>query len=120
MTNFGSRFWNFPPGSFVANTIGGFSKQADEILSSFDFVSTRDFPGSEKKKFAPDSVIMIKHLFKDKIAAHKPEFSNYIAVQFRQGENVNVISEQLVQLIKKTNLSVVFFRAGAAIGRRYF
>ena len=57
-----------------------------------------------------------ENLFKEKIAAHKPEFSSYIAVQFRSSENVAEISDALMQLVKKTNLSVVFFRAGAAPG----
>ena len=101
------------PGSFVANTIGGSSQKADDILQDFEFVSTRDFPGV-KYKFAPDSVVTIKEVLEDRIKARKPIFSNYVSVQFRSGENVDEITKQLVMLVKETNRGIVFFRAGAA------
>jgi len=104
------------PGSFVTNTIGGYAKEADEILKDFDFVSIRDYPlRTAMKKFAPDSVITIKEIFGNKILAHKPKmFSNYIAVQFRGRENVTSVVKNLREIIKATSLGIVFFRAGAA------
>ena len=101
------------PGSFVANTFGGSSIRADEILQNFEFVSTRRF-GSKLYTFAPDSVITIKEILEDKIKAHKPIFSNYVSVQFRHSENVAEITKQLVRLVNETNYGIVFFRAGAA------
>jgi len=109
------------PGSFVANSIGFLphSNVANEIVKGFDYVSTRNYPGTEFKKFAPDSVITIRENFENKILAHRPDISNYVAVQFRysnSSEMITAIAEQLVKLIKVTNLTVVFFRAGAALG----
>ena len=99
------------PGSFVTNTIGGYAKEADEILKDFDFVSIRDYPlRTAMKKFAPDSVITIKEIFGNKILAHKPKmFSNYIAVQFRGRENVTSVVKNLREIIKATSLGIVFF-----------
>ena len=104
------------PGSFVTNTIGGYTKEADDILEDFDFVSTRDYPGTTIKTFAPDSVITIKKNFEDKILAHKPNnFSRkYIAVQFRRREKqIAEIVHELLELVSTTNYGVVFFRAGS-------
>ena len=104
------------PGSFVTNTIGGYTKEADEILEDFDFVSTRDYPGTTIKTFAPDSVITIKKNFEDKVLAHKPNnFSRkYIAVQFRRREKqIAEIVHELLELVSTTNYGVVFFRAGS-------
>lgn len=103
------------PGSFVANTIGGISNASDKILADFDFVSTRDFQ-NKKYPHAPDSVISIRAILEDKINTHEPKFSNYVAVQFRDGCNVIEITRQLVMLIRETNYDIVFFRAGAAVG----
>ena len=103
-------------GSFVTNTIGGSSQQANIILAGFDFASSRDFPSTEHRIFAPDSVITIKENFEDKIKANKPAYTNYVAVQFRQSENVELITEQLVMIVENLHCGVVFFRAGAAQG----
>ena len=104
------------PGSFITNTIGGYSKQADEILEDFDFISTRDYPGTKMKTFAPDSVITIKKIFENKVLAHKQtNFSRkYIAVQFRsRGKQTAEIVHELLELVNTTNYGVVFFRAGS-------
>ena len=104
------------PGSFVTNTIGGYTKEADEILEDFDFVSTRDYPGTTIKTFAPDSVITIKKIFENKVLDHKPNnFSRkYIAVQFRRREKqIAEIVHELLELVSTTNYGVVFFRAGS-------
>ena len=104
------------PGSFVTNTIGGYKKEAAEISKDFDFVSTRDYPGTTMNTFAPDSVITIKKIFENKVLAHKPtNFSRkYIAVQFRRGEKqIAEIVHELLELVNTTNHGVVFFRAGS-------
>ena len=104
------------PGSFVTNTVGGYTKKADKILEDFDFVSTRDYLGTTMKTFAPDSVITIKKIFENEILAHKPTnfSSKYIAVQFRRRENqIAEIVHELLELVNTTNYGVVFFRAGS-------
>jgi len=103
------------PGSFAANTIGldRWNNEAEEILAGYEYVSTRNYPGRESKIFAPDSVITVNELFREKILGRgRPHTFKYIAVQFRRSTRINEIANQLAMIVKATKLGVIFFRAG--------
>ena len=112
-------------GVFVTNTIGGHVTlpDADEILHTHEYCSVRNpFGNMSWKHLVPDSVVMLKELFDDRISARRPVNSTkYIALQianwvFRSVPNVPQFAAQLIAAAQHVNASLVFFRAGAAAG----
>jgi len=109
-------------GCFVANSIGGMSADAVEVLGGYDHVSSRD--GRLSNNVAPDCAVMVRELFDDKIQDSnqaglemRDAMGDYIAVQVNKetcesfdGEVLDVVLREMERL----ELPVVLFCAGVA------
>lgn len=117
--------WFANPGVFIINSVGGGAVATEEIQKILredtDFASFRDSvpPGVPNGVIAPDSVVLVRHLFAKRVALPNDLFhgKKYVAVQFHQHatpEQRNQLAVQLVKLARAHQLDVVLFRAGAA------
>ncbi len=137
------------PKTFIANSVGGLSKPSAEFYKDFDYVSFRDEDSykrlSAKKikcNLVPDSAVMTRKFLHDNICVrdndnhildlNKRVGKDYIAVQLKsiyiEKKSSQVeMNKILHNIIKKTNLPIVFFCAGTAphhdsvkLYRKYF
>lgn len=123
------------PGIFIANSLGGFSNSGANKLKDYDFVSIRNLNSHKQATnfginalFAPDCVVLLKYFFDNTIIERDYKSKkirklqtlhskNYIAVQLNTRlilEHGQVITNQLIDIVKKINLPIVFFCAGIA------
>lgn len=139
------------PGIFVANSIGGFTNPpvSCQMFKEFNYVGYRDEKSyitatnnKIKCNLVPDSAVMTRKFLHDNICVrdndnhildlNKRVGRDYIAVQLKasyiQKKSSQVeMNKILHDIIKKTNLPIVFFCAGTAPGhdsvklyRKYF
>lgn len=117
------------PGAFVANSIGGFSQSAGNKLQDYDFVSFRNKSSqisatkhNVSSILSPDCVVLLRRMLDSTISNRViPTLDhlngNYIAIQMNSSlvrKHHKSQSLAMKNLIKKTNLPVVFFCAGIA------
>ena len=125
------------PNVFIANAVGGFSVSGANKLKEYDFVSFRNKGSYDKSldfgldcQFTPDCVVLLKHFYDKTISErtstsedikslHNLHGKDYIAVQINK-HLLNAHSGKIIQdiknVIKETQLPLVFFCAGIAPG----
>lgn len=127
------------PGVFVANSIGGLSRESLQLLEEYDYVSFRDEKshlsalkaGLSSAVLSPDCAILVKKLFDSQIQdrsfypsvrAVRQKLTNgdYIAVQIKDdiinSATIQSLRKELAASVTKLDMPIVFFRAGAAPG----
>lgn len=126
------------PNVFVANTVGGFSYCCANKLKEYDFASFRNKNSYDESlnfklecQFAPDCVVLLKHFYgktisnrtstsEDIKSLHSLHGKDYIAVQINEQLLNHNFDRKKIQyfkdIIKRTNLPLVFFCAGTAPG----
>ena len=131
------------PKLFVCNGIGGVKHKTFDIIKNFDYNTFRDKSShlvyeSKRKQskqgtigcHVPDSVVMLRHLFDEKIKSRLKQSNSlqnlnnliggvYIAVQFKPGQLGDCLHElkfQFNKIISDLNIPIVFFCAGVAHG----
>lgn len=111
----------------ISNGMGDFPGIAECKIAaeSADYSVYRD-----TESLVPDSNVMVKELFGDRISSTLKEIRNsifpedenkkYIAVQFEESFDVQTLPQVLDNVAKETNCTIVFFAAGTAPGQDSF
>lgn len=123
------------PNVFIANAVGGFSDSGVNKLKEYDFVSFRSKSHYDQSsrlglecQFTPDCVVLLKHFYDKTISErtltsedikslHNLHGKDYIAVQINEcllNTHSSKIIQDIENVIKETQLPLVFFCAGIA------
>ena len=123
------------PNVFVGNAVGGFSVSGANKLKDYDYIGFRSKSHYDTAsrfglecQFSPDCVVLLKHFYDKTISErtstsedikslHNLHGKDYIAVQINE-RLLNAHSSKIIQdiknVIKETQLPLVFFCAGIA------
>jgi len=117
------RSWFRWPGAMVASAVGGPAARSAHAIRGLDFASFRDDVLVESSVLAPDSVVLLRELFGDRLEAladaSKLGSKRYVAVQFgpslvEDPARARLLASQVAEIARAHRLDVVLFLAGMA------